>query len=110
VDTQGSDGAGRAGGWHTDADPHGWRKYLKRWGFTPQELAKRAYEQNPKAVRRWLDEDIRKSRRKRSRRMQRFTGEMRQEFVVAAAITWSCPEREDPGHSAQCQTKRNEHD
>lgn len=31
--------------------------YLKRWGFTPQKPAKRAYEQNPKAVKRWLDED-----------------------------------------------------
>jgi transposase len=27
--------------------------YLKRWGFTPQKLAKRAYEQNPKAVAQW---------------------------------------------------------
>src|SRR5512137_1481866 len=30
--------------------------YLKRWGFTPQKPAKRAYEQNPKAVQQWLDE------------------------------------------------------
>lgn len=29
--------------------------YLKRWGFTPQKPAKRAYEQNPKAVQQWLD-------------------------------------------------------
>ena len=27
--------------------------YLKRWGFTPQKPAKRAYEQNPKAVAQW---------------------------------------------------------
>ena len=32
-------------------------EYLKRWGFAPQKPAKRAYEQNPKAVQRWLDED-----------------------------------------------------
>jgi len=32
-------------------------EYLKRWGFTPQKPVKRAYEQNPKAVRRWLDEE-----------------------------------------------------
>lgn len=32
-------------------------EYLKRWGFTPQKPAKRAYEQNPKAVERWLNED-----------------------------------------------------
>ncbi len=31
--------------------------YLKRWGFTPQKPLKRAYEQNPKAVQRWLDEE-----------------------------------------------------
>lgn len=31
--------------------------YLKRWGFTPQKPIKRAYEQSPAAVRRWLDED-----------------------------------------------------
>lgn len=30
--------------------------YLKRWGFTPQKPVKMAYEQNPLAVRRWLDE------------------------------------------------------
>lgn len=30
--------------------------YLKRWGMTPQKPAKRAYEQCPKAVQRWLDE------------------------------------------------------
>jgi len=32
-------------------------EYLKRWGFTPQKPAKRAYEQNPKAVQQWLNED-----------------------------------------------------
>ncbi len=32
-------------------------RYLKRWGFTPQEPLKRAYEQNPKAVGRWLDDE-----------------------------------------------------
>ena len=31
--------------------------YLSRWGMTPQKPAKRAYEQNPKAVQRWLDDD-----------------------------------------------------
>lgn len=32
-------------------------EYLRRWGFTPQKPAKRAYEQNPKAVQKWLDEE-----------------------------------------------------
>lgn len=31
--------------------------YLKRWGFTPQKPMKRAYEQSPVAVRKWLAED-----------------------------------------------------
>jgi transposase len=31
--------------------------YLKRFGFTPQKPLKRAYEQNPKAVQRWLDDE-----------------------------------------------------
>ena len=32
-------------------------EYLMRWKFTPQKPLKRAYEQNPKAVKRWLEED-----------------------------------------------------
>lgn len=32
-------------------------RYLKRWGFTPQKPLRRAYEQDPAAVRKWLDED-----------------------------------------------------
>lgn len=31
--------------------------YLRRWGFTPQKPKKRAYEQSPRAVRRWLEEE-----------------------------------------------------
>ncbi len=31
--------------------------YLRRWNFTPQKPLKRAYEQNPKAVKKWLDEE-----------------------------------------------------
>ena len=30
--------------------------YLRRWGFTPQKPIQRAYEQQPAAVRHWLDE------------------------------------------------------
>ncbi len=32
-------------------------QYLARWGFTPQKPMKKAYEQSPAAVKRWLDED-----------------------------------------------------
>jgi len=31
-------------------------EYLSRWGFTPQKPLRRAYEQNPKVVQKWLDE------------------------------------------------------
>lgn len=31
--------------------------YLKRWGFSPQKPQKRAYEQNSKAVQKWLKEE-----------------------------------------------------
>jgi transposase len=31
-------------------------KYLARWGFTPQKPLKKAYEQSPAAVGKWLDE------------------------------------------------------
>jgi len=32
-------------------------EYLKRWGFTPHKPLKQAYEQNPKAVQQWLEDD-----------------------------------------------------
>jgi transposase len=32
-------------------------EYLSRWGFTPQKPVKRAYEQQPEQVRKWLDEE-----------------------------------------------------
>jgi len=32
-------------------------EYLKRWGFTPQKPAKRAYEQSSQAVQKWLERD-----------------------------------------------------
>jgi len=32
-------------------------EYLKRWGFTPQKPIKKAYEQRPAEVRKWLDEE-----------------------------------------------------
>jgi len=32
-------------------------KYLKRWGFTPQKSLKKAYEQSPQAVGKWLNEE-----------------------------------------------------
>ncbi len=37
-------------------------EYLKRWGFTPQKPLRRAYKQNPKAVKAWLNQDYPKIR------------------------------------------------
>src|ERR1041384_628859 len=31
--------------------------YLKRWGFTPQKPIRKAYEQRPTAVKKWLEEE-----------------------------------------------------
>jgi transposase len=32
-------------------------RYLKEWGFTPQKPVRRAFEQDPDAVRRWMEEE-----------------------------------------------------
>jgi transposase len=32
-------------------------RWLRRWGFTPQKPARRAYERNPRAMRRWHEEE-----------------------------------------------------
>ena len=32
-------------------------EYLRRWGYTPQKLIQKAYEQNPVQVRKWLDKE-----------------------------------------------------
>lgn len=32
-------------------------RYLRHWGFTPQKPLRRAYEQDPEAVRRWLEQE-----------------------------------------------------
>ena len=32
-------------------------RYLGRWGFTPQKPVRRAYEQDPEVVQRWLEEE-----------------------------------------------------
>jgi len=40
------------------------RRYLARWGFTPQKPVRRAYERDPEAVRRWLKEQYPAIRRR----------------------------------------------
>jgi len=32
-------------------------RYLRHWGFTPQKPVRRAYERDPEAVRRWLEQE-----------------------------------------------------
>jgi len=39
-------------------------RYLRRWGFTPQKPLKRAYEQNPKEVKDWLEEEYPRIKKK----------------------------------------------
>ena len=57
-------------------------RYLRRWGLTPQKPARRAYEQDPEAVRHWLEveyPEVRKQAKAEGppRRAPRSTGAMR---------------------------------
>ena len=49
-------------------------EYLARWGFTPQKPARRACEQNPKAVVAWMAETYPAIARRRRARERRSTG------------------------------------
>ena len=40
--------------WEIDMPIRTVGEYLNRWGFTPQKPFRKAYEQNPKAVKKWL--------------------------------------------------------
>ena len=42
-------------------------RLLKKWGFTPQKPVRRAYERDPVAVQKWLDEDYPAIRRQAKR-------------------------------------------
>lgn len=51
-------------------------RYLKHWGFTPQKPLRRAYEQDPQAVQRWLEHDYPAIRRQaRTERAQIHWGD-----------------------------------
>lgn len=43
-------------------------RYLKRWGFTPQKPIRRAFERDPAAVQRWLEEEYPAIRRRAARK------------------------------------------
>jgi transposase len=47
-------------------------RYLKRWGFTPQKPARRAWEQNPEQVRQWLEKEYPNIRRQAQREKARI--------------------------------------
>lgn len=42
-------------------------RYLRRWGFSPQKPLRRAYERDPAAVQKWLDEEYPAIRRQAKR-------------------------------------------
>jgi transposase len=48
------------------------RRYLKSWGFTPQKPKRVAYERNPEAVERWLNEEFPAIRRRAHREKARI--------------------------------------
>lgn len=58
--------------------------YLQRWGFTPQRPVKRAAEQQPAEVRRWLDEEYPAIARRAKAEGGGFTGPTRRRY----ARTW----------------------
>ena len=60
--------------------------YMKRWGFTPQKPAKAAYERNPNAVQKWLDEEYPFIKKRAKLFVVRSTGVMRQVFVMIVSI------------------------
>lgn len=47
-------------------------RYLARWGFTPQRPLRRALEQNPEAVRRWLEQEYPAIRKQAGREKARI--------------------------------------
>ena len=75
-----------------------WRvgRSLRRWGLTPQKPARRAYEQDPAAVQRWLERNIRTSENRPKRKGRRFTGVMRWEY--AGTIRRGAPRAERERH------------
>lgn len=65
-------------------------RYLQDWGLTPQKPVRRAYEQNPEAVTRWLEHDYPVIRRtaKRDQAEIQWGGEMGMRSDHQAGRTW----------------------
>ena len=71
-------------------------EYLKRWGFTPQKPVKRAYEQRPEAVERWLKEAYPAIQAKAREERRRFTGVTRRACAMTASMNVVMPRRASP--------------
>ena len=109
------DFCGPGGGRRADRPPL-WRAvgphddgYLRRWGFSPQKPQRRALEQNPAAVRRWLAETypaIRAQARREGGRCCGWTrwGCARMRPRVAPGRRWA-----DPGHQGDRQVLPSQH-
>jgi len=65
-------------------------RYLKAWGFSPQRPARRAYEQDPIAVKRWLEEEYPaiKARAKKEKARIRWGDEMGLRSDHQSGTTW----------------------
>jgi transposase len=66
-------------------------RYLRAWGFSPQKPARRALEQNPEAVSRWLDERYPEIERRayRERALILWADEMGLRSDHSAGRSWS---------------------
>jgi len=51
--------------------------YLRSWGYSPQKPKKKVYEQNPKAVQKWLEQEYRIPINKKQSKRRRCRNTMR---------------------------------
>jgi hypothetical protein len=71
-------------------------EYLKRWGYMPQKSLHSAYEQDPQAVKVWLETQFQPSSNEHGRRMLKLLGETSQGCalmlkLVALTHRWGRP-------------------
>jgi len=79
--------------------------YLKRWGFTPQKPIRRAYEQSPAAVKRWLDTSYPQIAA-RAKKGPRFTGATRRACARTTCADAVLPPRVTPRWCASIAGER----
>lgn len=66
-------------------------EYLRRWGFTPQKPLRKAYEQNPKAVKKWLDEQYPAIAQGPKKKVPKFIGVMKPGFAMTVSMAEAMP-------------------